>query len=134
METAFAVAGTGATYVLASAVPPVPLLPDYADPYAMVPVIVDHSATDYSAAATKTYLTKTAECLAKRGATVIEESVTVADQAAPALLDVAKAHDIDLIALATHGRGTSRFVFGSVADKILRGSSLPILVCRGGKE
>lgn len=132
--TALAIGGTSATYILASAVPPVPLVPEFADPYAITPVLVDAGATDRSAAATKGYLTKTAQHLAEKGATVIEEAVTVADHAAPALLDAAKAHDIDLIALATHGRGTSRFVFGSVADKILRGSSLPILVCRGGKD
>lgn len=34
----------------------------------------------------------------------------------------------DLIAMATHGRGVSRLVLGSVADKVLRGSQVPILL------
>lgn len=47
------------------------------------------------------------------------------------LLEMAKARGSDLIALATHGRsGWQRLVFGSVADKIVRTSTLPALVLR----
>jgi nucleotide-binding universal stress UspA family protein len=43
----------------------------------------------------------------------------------------ARAHRIDLVVMATHGRsGLSRFWFGSVADALLRTCSLPILVIR----
>ena len=36
---------------------------------------------------------------------------------------------MDLIAVATHGRGgLPRLVLGSVADKVLRAASVPILV------
>jgi len=134
IDTALAIAGLGGTFVLASSVPPVPFVPQLADPYAITPVIVDPVATDQSATVTKRYLTKAAQYLAEKGATVIERSVTVSSQTGAVLLDVAKAHDVDLVALATHGRGASRFVFGSVADQILRGSSLPILVCRGAGD
>ena len=38
---------------------------------------------------------------------------------------------VDLIALATHGRGGwTRLAVGSVADKVLRGSNVPVLVFR----
>jgi starvation-inducible DNA-binding protein len=38
---------------------------------------------------------------------------------------------VDLIALATHGRGgLRRLLVGSVADKVLRGSTTPVLVYR----
>ncbi len=47
-----------------------------------------------------------------------------------AILEAA-AREADLIALSTHGRtGLARFVFGSVAEKILRASSVPVLVSR----
>ena len=37
----------------------------------------------------------------------------------------------DLIAMSTHGRsGIGRWVYGSVADKVLRGSSIPVLLVR----
>jgi len=39
--------------------------------------------------------------------------------------------DVDLIVIATHGRsGVGRWVLGSVADKILRASPVPVLMVR----
>jgi len=50
------------------------------------------------------------------------------------ILDAAKRHDVDLIAMSTHGRsGVSRWVLGSVTEKVLRGSTTPILIVRGKK-
>jgi nucleotide-binding universal stress UspA family protein len=37
---------------------------------------------------------------------------------------------IDVIAMSTHGRGMSRLFLGGVADKVLRGSELPMLLYR----
>ena len=40
----------------------------------------------------------------------------------------------DLIAMSTHGRsGISRWVFGSVADRVLRGATCPVLLVRAGE-
>jgi nucleotide-binding universal stress UspA family protein len=40
-------------------------------------------------------------------------------------------HGIDLVIIATHGRsGVSRWVWGSVADRILRSSCVPVLMVR----
>jgi len=39
--------------------------------------------------------------------------------------------EADLIAMCTHGRsGLSRWVYGSVADKVLRGANCPVLLVR----
>lgn len=47
------------------------------------------------------------------------------------ILDFAKNIDADLIAMATHGRGgLARFVIGSVADQIMRGSHVLVLLVR----
>jgi nucleotide-binding universal stress UspA family protein len=47
------------------------------------------------------------------------------------IVDYAEVNDVDLIAMSTHGRsGVSRWVFGSVASKVLRGTSKPILLVR----
>lgn len=47
------------------------------------------------------------------------------------LADYARDQDIDLIIIATHGRsGVSRWVRGSVADRILHFSYVPILMIR----
>jgi nucleotide-binding universal stress UspA family protein len=52
-------------------------------------------------------------------------------QPATAILDDAATHDVDLIALATHGQGgLKRWLVGSVADKVVRGAGTPVFVYR----
>ena len=47
------------------------------------------------------------------------------------ILDYARTHDVDLMAMCTHGRsGVSRWVFGSVAEKVLHSIFLPLLLVR----
>jgi len=47
------------------------------------------------------------------------------------IVEYAMKEEVDLIAMATHGRsGFSRWVFGSVAEKVLRATALPILLIR----
>lgn len=51
--------------------------------------------------------------------------------AALQILDYAESQEIDLIAMATHGRsGLDRWLLGSVAEKVLRGSDIPLLLYR----
>ncbi|HLF93796.1 MAG TPA: universal stress protein [Planctomycetota bacterium] len=60
--------------------------------------------------------------------TLLEEG-----EAAPRILSIAREHDVDLIAMATHGRrGISRLVFGSVTEKVLREAPVPMLVVNAG--
>jgi len=55
--------------------------------------------------------------------------------AAETIIDYAGHHPIDLIVMATHGRtGLQRWVYGSVADKVLRGANQPILLIRAYPE
>lgn len=52
--------------------------------------------------------------------------------AAPAILNYAADHDIDLIALGTHGRrGPKRVLLGSVAEGVVRRADAPVLTVRG---
>ena len=47
------------------------------------------------------------------------------------LADYAEEKGVDLILIATHGRsGVTRWVMGSVADKILRSSNVPVFMVR----
>ena len=49
------------------------------------------------------------------------------------LVDYADANEIDLVLIATHGRsGISRWVRGSIADRVLRSSRAPVLMIRAG--
>ena len=52
-------------------------------------------------------------------------------EVADSLIDYSEANDIDLILIATHGRsGVSRWVRGSIADRILRASQIPVVMVR----
>ena len=47
------------------------------------------------------------------------------------ILEYAHGHQIAAIALATHGRGgVARLLLGSVSDKVVRGATAPVLLCR----
>ena len=75
------------------------------------------------------YLEKVAAGMRSRGLKV-QMRVTVEEQPGVAILDNAKP-PIDMIAIETHGRGgLPRMLLGSVADKVIRGSTLPILLHR----
>ncbi len=59
----------------------------------------------------------------------VRTRVVVEEQPAVGILQEAQKADADLIALATHGRrGLSRLFLGSVADKVVRGGRLPVLL------
>jgi nucleotide-binding universal stress UspA family protein len=52
-----------------------------------------------------------------------------------AILDIAETEKVDLIVMSTHGRsGLSRWVYGSVAAKILQAASCPIFLIRAKLE
>ena len=56
---------------------------------------------------------------------------TVVGNAADEILKIADEIDADLVAMSTHGRsGISRWAFGSIADRVLRGGTRPVLVVR----
>ena len=78
----------------------------------------------------KAYLEDLAQPLREMGLDV--ECVTLRGlEVGGAIVDYADGHEVDLIAIATHGRsGLKRLVFGSVADFVLRKSGLPILLIK----
>jgi nucleotide-binding universal stress UspA family protein len=78
----------------------------------------------------RSYLERVAERLADEGFRV-ETRVAVEEQPGVAILHEARPPAIDAVALETHGRrGLSRLVLGSVADKVIRGATVPVLVHR----
>lgn len=61
----------------------------------------------------------------------VQTQVVVARDAAEAIRKEAEAQPNSLVALATHGRGgLKRLLLGSVADKLIRGATSPVLVYR----
>lgn len=66
----------------------------------------------------------------KHDGTALKAEVLVG-RVSESLSDYAEENGIDLILIATHGRsGVTRWVRGSIADKILRSSKAPVLMVR----
>ena len=73
------------------------------------------------------YLNEVGDDLVSVGLTVVKaiEDGPAADK----IVDYAGAANIDLIIMSTHGRGgVRRFLVGSVTDKVIRSTNLPVLV------
>jgi nucleotide-binding universal stress UspA family protein len=116
----------GARYTLLRIVLPIPFV---AAPTMTVPIF-DESGAVQSRADADVYLEEVAARLRKRGVDVNVEAIV---HSIPALgiLDYAATRGIEVIAMATRGRGGwSRVALGSVADKVMRGSNLPTLLYR----
>ncbi len=59
------------------------------------------------------------------------KGAVIVGKPAESLAEYAENKGIDLITISTHGRsGVSRWVWGSVADKILRSACVPVLMVR----
>ncbi|HYL81256.1 MAG TPA: universal stress protein [Candidatus Acidoferrum sp.] len=56
---------------------------------------------------------------------------TIENDVAEAIIGYAENKGFDLIAMATHGRsGLDRFIMGSIAEKVVRGTLTPVLLIR----
>jgi nucleotide-binding universal stress UspA family protein len=86
----------------------------------------------------------TVDALVRKGEDVVEEAAKTLDtlgvshetdvvqgNPAPTIVEYAERFDQDLIVMPTHGReGISRYLVGSVAEKVVRLSSRPVLTVR----
>jgi nucleotide-binding universal stress UspA family protein len=125
IDHAAAVAGAASTrYTLLRVLSPIvtPVLLDYA---ASVPFDIGIERPE-----AERYLAELADRLRLRGL-LVDTSVVVEAQPARAILEFAESNGVDLISMATHARhGLGRLLLGSVADKVLRGSAVPVLLHR----
>lgn len=61
--------------------------------------------------------------------------VAVNENPAEAIIEAEKEVNADLVAMSTHGRsGISRYTIGSVAEKVMRGGGVPVLMVRSSDE
>jgi len=80
-----------------------------------------------SRAKAEDYITEVADKLSEEGMFV--QPVVIQGKAAEGILDYAVENQIDLIMMSTHGRsGPSRWALGSVADRVIRHSPIPVLI------
>lgn len=119
---------SGGSIDLLQVVPPI--TPMVLDGSPMTPALVPPTREDLLRDSARDYLEMCASRLRARG---IATMVTVVTDASPAraIVETADQHQVDLVAIATHGAGgIRRMVLGSVADKVLRSSRRPLLVFR----
>lgn len=76
------------------------------------------------------YLARTAHACKQEG--VAARIAVFTGQAAAQILEVAHAQGVDLIVMCSHGyTGFKRWALGSVAQKVIRHSQMPVLLLRG---
>jgi len=91
------------------------------------PLIVDYRGE------TRTYLARLEKRWADEGIRV--RALVEEGPPAGTILETAERENVTLIAMATHGRsGLARWVFGSVTEKVIRASAVPLLVLRSFPE
>lgn len=72
--------------------------------------------------------------LQNRQVTVICKT-SVSENPADEIIKIEEEINADLVAMSTHGRsGISRFAIGSVADKVMRGGSVPVLMVKASEN
>lgn len=65
----------------------------------------------------------------------INYSVQISGSPANTILSTAEEQGADVIVMSTHGRsGLGRFLFGSVAEKIMRHAEIPVLLIRAKEQ
>jgi nucleotide-binding universal stress UspA family protein len=124
-------ASQGATLTLVQVVRPIPqTFVDPVVPYAVIPGIIDDATTAELIRNARAYLDGVAANVATRCAATVQTRVIVDRSPANGILALADEVHADAVALTTHGRGMSRLLVGSVADKVLRGTTVPLLLFR----
>lgn len=104
----------------------VPFMPIYGSPELVTPFIVDEKQKESA----EKYLFNLAEELKKREFKVTA-MVWTGQQVALEIIDYAKESGADLIVMCTHGRsGITRWMLGSVAQKVLSRAETPVLLIR----
>jgi nucleotide-binding universal stress UspA family protein len=69
------------------------------------------------------------------GATVPYETIVIVGDPGTKVLEVAAGTGVDLIVMGTHGRtGVKRLVLGSVAERVVRESPVPVLTVHASAE
>ncbi|MEQ8673029.1 MAG: universal stress protein [Aggregatilineales bacterium] len=82
---------------------------------------------------THDYLDKIAKSLREAGYSTNTEAII--GEAANAIIEKATALNVDVIVMSTHGRsGFSRWLFGSVTNKVLSRTARPVFVIPSQKE
>lgn len=103
---------------------------DYMLEYPIHSRATDDAATERVVQSATEYLESIRRRLRAEYGLETSADVRVVERLGPAIPKFASECDADLVALATHGRGASRLIMGSVADKVIRAGPGAILIQR----
>jgi nucleotide-binding universal stress UspA family protein len=96
---------------------------------AYIPEDMRREADERAETAVREYLDQVVSRVQLDGVELQKQLIT--GRAAESIAEYATKSEADLIIIATHGRsGVSRWVWGSVADRVLRSASVPVLMVR----
>lgn len=99
-------------------------------PGAMGPIVGITVSGEDEKQTVRDYLQQLADRLEDEGLYDVAKVVRDGDPASE-ICDYAEANGIDLLVMSTHGRsGIQRWVYGSVADRVLRAARVPVLLIR----
>lgn len=80
------------------------------------------------------YLEKAGKGLQQIKQVNVVYKISVNENPAEEIINAEREIKADLVAMSTHGRsGLSRFAIGSVADKVMRGGSVPVLMVKAAQ-
>jgi nucleotide-binding universal stress UspA family protein len=100
---------------------------------ALVPREAARRAEERTKAWTQEYLERVAVGVQERGIPV--QMVTVEGHPHKQIVQFAESNQVDLIVICTRGHsGFNRWLMGSVADRVVRGAGVPVLLVRASKE
>lgn len=117
----------GSELTLVQVIPPVyaPVTPEMA-------VVQPAISLEELQAESEQYLKSRQESLRKEG--LVVHRTVIDGPIAESILGYAERQDCALIIMSTHGRsGLSKWIYGSVAQKVLQGSNCPILLIRAAE-
>ena len=90
-------------------------------------------AAEEAAIFAREYLDHVADGVQERGITV--QVVTIGGRPHWQIIQYAETNQVDLIVMCTRGQsGLSRWLMGSVSDRVVRGANVPVLMVRAQKE
>ena len=90
-------------------------------------------AAEEAAIFAREYLDRVAAGVQERGITV--QMVTIGGRPHYQIIQYAETNQVDLIVMSTRGQsGLSRWLMGSVSDRVVRGAKVPVLMVRAQKK
>lgn len=135
IDSAIAIATPGSTrFIVLQVVEPFRPIPHPSLPFGYLLGPADDNSPAGLVADARAQVHRIGATIAERSRCAVDPYVIVDGHPARAIVEFAKSQEVDLIAMTTHVRGASRFVFGSVTDAVVRSTNLPMLVLRPSVE